>query len=301
MTLGRQISSFIDARAAEAGAAENTRLAYMRDLSDFGTWMGGRDLPDIDRSDIEGYLLHCTDQGLAVSTRARRLSAIKGLFRFAYEEGWRTDNPALRIKGPGREKRLPKTLEVEEVDRLIDAARRTGRAEADKVRNACLLEILYATGMRVTELVSLPVAAARGDPRMLLIRGKGGKERVVPLTDGARTALTTWLTIRDGTDDAKAPSRFLFPSRGKAGHLTRHRFFQLIKEIALEAGLDPAKVTPHTLRHAFATHLLAGGADLMAIQALLGHADVATTEIYTHVLDQRLQELVLQHHPLAKG
>ncbi|WP_375261337.1 site-specific tyrosine recombinase XerD [Palleronia sp.] len=301
MSIARQIATFIDARSAEMGAAENTRLAYARDLHDFGTWIATDDVAGITRDHVEGYLIHCEAQGFAVSTRARRLSAIKGFFRFAYEEGWRDDNPAIRIKGPGREKRLPKTIEVEDVDRLIDAAGRTGRAEGDRVRNGCLLELLYATGMRVTELVSLPVAAARGDPRMLLIRGKGGKERMVPLTEGARQALSAWLVTRDAAEDTRAPSRFLFPSRGKAGHLTRHRFFQLIKEMALEAGLDPAAITPHTLRHAFATHLLAGGADLMAIQALLGHADVATTEIYTHVLDQRLRELVLDHHPLAKS
>ncbi|SFG05566.1 integrase/recombinase XerD [Palleronia marisminoris] len=301
MSLARQIATFIEARVAEMGAAENTRLAYARDLSDFSTWIAAESAASVTRDRIEAYLIHCEAQGFAVSTRARRLSAIKGFFRFAYEEGWREDNPAIRIKGPGRERRLPKTIEVEDVDRLIDAAGRTGRAECDRRRNTCLLELLYATGMRVTELVSLPVSAARGDPRMLLISGKGGKERMVPLTDGAREALSDWLTTRDAAEDPRAPSRFLFPSRGKAGHLTRHRFFQLIKEIALEAGLAPDEITPHTLRHAFATHLLAGGADLMAIQALLGHADVATTEIYTHVLDQRLRELVLDHHPLAKG
>ena len=192
-----------------------------------------------------------------------------------------------------------------EVDRLLEAARKTGRSEADRLRNTCLMELLYATGMRVTELVSLPVSAARGDPRMLLILGKGGKERMVPLSPPAREALAQWLITRDGTDSDRTakgqpPSRFLFPSRGKSGHLTRHRFYLLIKELAVTGGVSPAKVTPHTLRHAFATHLLANGADLRAIQALLGHADIATTEIYTHVLDARLQELVLEHHPLAK-
>ncbi|CAM4285698.1 site-specific tyrosine recombinase XerD [Palleronia rufa] len=301
MSLSRRISTFLDAKSAETGAAANTQLAYARDLADFSAWLDARGtgFDAIDRGAIEAYIISCEAAGLAVSTRARRLSAIRGLFRFAYEEGWRTDNPSIRIKGPGRARRLPKTLSVEAVDRLLEAARRVGRADADRLRNVCLMELLYATGMRVTELVSLPVAATRGDPRMLLIRGKGGRERMVPLTGGARAALSAWLSLRDAGDDPKAPSRFLFPSRGKAGHLTRHRFFQLIREIALEAGLDPAGVTPHTLRHAFATHLLAGGADLMAIQALLGHADVATTQIYTHVLDARLKELVLDHHPLS--
>ncbi|WP_323783311.1 site-specific tyrosine recombinase XerD [Leisingera sp.] len=301
------ISTFLDAQAAEAGASQNTLLAYGRDLKDLTGWLEHRTLDFLTASqdDIEAYLINCDAQGLARSTRARRLSAAKQIYRFAFEEGWREDNPAIRIRGPGREKRLPKTLEVIEVDRLLDAARQTGRSTADRLRNTCLMELLYATGMRVTELVSLPVSAARGDPRMLLITGKGGKERMVPLSPPAREALAVWLAARDGTEaereaKGKPASRFLFPSRGKSGHLTRHRFYLLIKELAVTGGVSPDKVTPHTLRHAFATHLLANGADLRAIQALLGHADIATTEIYTHVLDARLQELVLQHHPLAK-
>lgn len=299
--MNHRIEAFVEAQTAEAGAATNTRLAYARDLKDFGRWLAKKNigLAATDRAAIEGYLIACESDGLAVATRARRLSAIKGFFRFAYSEGWREDNPAIQIKGPGRRKRLPKTLEVEEVDRLIDAASRTGRTRADRMRNICLTELLYATGMRVSELVSLPLAATTGDPRMLLIRGKGGRERMVPLSGPARVALAEWIAIRAARENPKTPSRFLFPSRAAGGHLTRHRFFTLIKEIALEAAIDPAKVTPHTLRHAFATHLLAGGADLMAIRALLGHADVATTEIYTHVLEQRLHDLVLDHHPLA--
>ncbi len=301
------ISTFLEAQAAELGAATNTLLAYGRDLKDVAAWLLGRDcgFDTADRDRIEAYLIHCDAQGLAKSTRARRLSAIRQLYRFAFEEGWRADNPAIQIKGPGRDKRLPKTLEVTEVDRLLAAARSTGRSAADRLRNTCLIELLYATGMRVSELVTLPVAAARGDPNMLLILGKGGKERMVPLSPPARAALTDWLATRDQTEadgvaTGAAPSRFLFPSRGKAGHLTRHRFFQLIKELAINGGVAPNKVTPHTLRHAFATHLLANGADLRSIQMLLGHADVATTEIYTHVLDERLSELVLRHHPLAQ-
>lgn len=300
----RRIAAFIEAQAAELGAADNTRLAYARDLRDFAMWLRDRerDFLTAERCHIENYLLYCDAQGLAVSTRARRLSAIKQLYRFAVEEGWRPDHPAIQIRGPGRARRLPRTLDVEEVEKLLDAARGHGRAKIDRLRNTCLMELLYATGMRVSELVSLPVAAARGDPRMLLISGKGGRERVVPLSPMARDAMTAWLSERDAMEDkATPPSRFLFPSRGKLGHLTRHRFYVLIKELALAAGIDPVQVTPHTLRHAFATHLLAGGADLMSIQALLGHADVATTEIYTHILDARLQELVLEHHPLAKS
>lgn len=301
------ISTFLQAQAAELGAATNTLLAYGRDLKEFSGWLDRRksNFPSAEREQIEQYLIDCDAQGLSRSTRARRLSAIKQLYRFAFEEGWRETNPAIQIKGPGRQKRLPKTLDVLEVDRLLEAARRTGRAEADRVRNTCLMEVLYATGMRVTELVSLPVSSARGDPRMLLVLGKGGKERMVPLSPSARDALAAWLVIRDETEDQRAAnggqrSKFLFPSRGKSGHLTRHRFFLLVKELAVQGGVSPEKVTPHTLRHAFATHLLANGADLRSIQTLLGHADVATTEIYTHVLDERLSELVLQHHPLAK-
>ncbi len=295
--------AFLEAQAAELDAATNTQLAYARDLTDFAGWLTGRrgHFATAAQADVEQYLIHCEAQGLAKSTRARRLSAIRQLYRFAFEEGWRADNPAIRLKGPGKDRRLPKTLSVPQVEALIGAARMPG---PNRARNTCLMELLYATGMRVTELVSLPVAAARGDPRMLLVRGKGGKERMVPLSPPARAAMAEWLVARDAAEAlarAKgAPaSRHLFPSHGAAGHLTRHRFFGLIKEFAVHAGISPATVTPHTLRHAFATHLLANGADLRAIQMMLGHADVSTTEIYTHVLDERLRELVLTHHPLA--
>lgn len=302
--MSQWISTFLEAQAAELGAANNTLLAYGRDLLDFEDWLARKssDFLKATQEDVENYLIYCDAQGLAKSTRARRLSSIKQIYRFAFEEGWREDNPAIQITGPGLDKRLPKILSVEEVDRLLDAARSMGR---DKLRNTCLMELLYATGMRVTELVSLPVSAARGDPRVLLILGKGGKERIVPLSPPAREALVAWLPLRDAVDDlakskGKQDSKFLFPSRGVAGYLTRHRFYLLIKELAVAGGVMPSKVTPHTLRHAFATHLLAGGADLRSIQVMLGHADVATTEIYTHVLDERLTELVLEHHPLAK-
>ncbi|MCF6316881.1 MAG: site-specific tyrosine recombinase XerD [Marinosulfonomonas sp.] len=289
-------------------AAANTQSAYGRDLLDFAGWLAskGQDFAAVTRGDVEGYLIHCAAQGLAQSTRARRLSSIKGLYRFAFEEGWREDNPAIQIKGPGRAKSLPKILSIEEVERLLEAARTHGGRKTDRLRNTCLMELLYATGMRVTELVSLPITATRGDPRMILVRGKGGKERMVPLSPPARTALAAWIELRDKQDEqmrsnGKPPSRFLFASRGKLGHLTRHRFYMLIKELAVHGGVMPSKVTPHTLRHAFATHLLANGADLRSIQTLLGHADISTTEIYTHVLEERLKELVLQHHPLARG
>ncbi len=302
----RWISTFLDAQAAELDAAQNTLLAYGRDLKDLAGFLEARgsDFVTARRADLEAYLVSCEAEGLAAATRARRLSAVKQLYRFAYEESWRADNPALRITGPAKARRLPGTLSEAEVEALLAAATRHGRSQADRLRNTCLMELLYATGMRVSELVGLPASAARGDPRMLLVRGKGGKERLVPLSEPARAALAAWLTVRDDAEAAKPPpqkpSPYLFPSRGKDGHLTRHRFHGLIKEIAVAAGVSPETVTPHRLRHAFATHLLAHGADLRAIQTLLGHADVSTTEIYTHVLEERLRELVLTHHPLAK-
>jgi len=301
------LSAFLEAQAAEANAARNTLLAYGRDLQDFLGWISRQNhaLETLGLTDLEAYAVAMEAEGLAQATRARRLSAIRQFFRFLHDDGLRADNPALKLKGPGRARKLPQTLSVEEVDRLLAAASSHGRTEADRARNTCLLQLLYATGMRVTELVSLPVDAARGDPAMLLVRGKGGKERLVPLTDAARKATASWLIHRDRAEESRAaetgqpPSRALFPSSSKAGHLSRISFFLLIKKIAVEAGIAADQVTPHTLRHAFASHLLAGGADLRAIQTLLGHADIATTEIYTHVLDERLKDLVLDHHPLA--
>lgn len=299
----RWIQTFLDAETAERNIALNTQLAYARDLKDFATWLQHRKLDpgQLERRDIEAYLIDCDTMGLAGSTRARRLSAIKQLFRFAFDEGWRTDNPAIEIRGPAKPRRLPGTLSHAQVDALLDAATQ-GR---DSLRNTCLMQMLYATGMRVSELVSLPEAAVRGEPHMVLVRGKGGKERLVPLSEPARAAIEAWLARRDAADALKQakghpPSRFLFPSRGRLGHLTRHSFYMLVKSLARDAGVNPADVTPHTLRHAFATHLLAGGADLRTIQTLLGHADIATTEIYTHVLDARLRELVQTCHPLAR-
>jgi integrase/recombinase XerD len=303
----RWISAFLDAQAAEIGASKNTRLAYGRDLLDFAAWLERKSgaLATADRADVEAYLIFCDAAGLSKATRARRLSSIRQLYRFAFDEGWRTDNPALRISGPGKVQRLPQTLSQEEVTRLLDTARSKGRSRGDQLRNYALFELLYATGMRVSELVGLPAAAARGDPRMLLVRGKGDKERMVPLSGPARAALGEWLAHRDAEEEKArkaggTASKFLFPGPGAAGHMTRQHFHLMVKDTAALAGIDPRRVTPHTIRHAFATHLLAGGADLRVIQTLLGHADVATTEIYTHVLDDHLKNLVLTHHPLAK-
>jgi integrase/recombinase XerD len=308
MTMERWISTFLDAQAAELGSARNTLLAYGRDLKDFAGWLARRKrhFETTARADVEAYIVACEAEGLSAATRARRLSAVRQLFRFAYDEGWRKDNPAVQISGPGKAERLPKILSEAEVEALLAAAKVSGRNPAERARNTCLMELLYATGMRVSELVGLPVAAARGDPRMLLVKGKGGKERMVPLSSPARAALAEWLAVRDRAEErarieVKAPpGKHLFPARGAAGHMTRQAFHGLLKDVAIAAGIAPAKVTPHVLRHAFATHLLAGGADLRAIQIMLGHADISTTEIYTHVLDERLKSLVLTHHPLAR-
>ncbi len=306
------ISVFLEAQMAERNAARNTQLAYGRDLKDLAQWLGHRNngFAAAAKSDIADYLIHCDAIGLSKATRARRLSSVKQLFRFAHEEGWRDDNPALRLPGPGKMQRLPKTLSLQEVERLLTTACAHGRNAADRLRNRALVELLYATGMRVSELVGLPVAAVRGDPQMVLVRGKGSKERLVPMSRHARLAVAEWLAERDASIAAakvegQAPSaaaeRALFPGNGADGHLTRQYFHAVLKDITIRAGVDPDRVTPHTLRHAFATHLLAGGADLRVIQSLLGHADVATTEIYTHVMDEHLKDLVLQHHPLAKN
>lgn len=306
----RRISAFLDAQAAEAGAARNTLLAYGRDLSDFADWLAGadHDLISMTRDSIHDYLSHCEAQGLSRATRARRLSAIRQLTRFALEENWREDDPAGRISGPGRAKRLPKTLDRAEVQALLDALPGIGRSALEQARNLALLEMLYATGMRVSELVALPVSACRGNPALLLIRGKGGKERMVPLNPPAQRALAAWLLLRDDPPPGSAMARlvagkgarWLFPASTAEGHMTRQAMNGLLNQLALAAGIDPSRVSPHVLRHAFATHLLEGGADLRAIQSLLGHADLGTTEIYTHVLDARMRDLVLNHHPLAK-
>ncbi len=303
----RKIPVFLEAARAELDVADNTILAYGRDLADFDRFMqkNAVEFGAITRTTIEGYLIGLDRLGLAASTRARRLSAIRQFFRFSYEEGWRTDNPANQIKAPKKVKSLPKTLSEADVECLLEQAANHGRTAGDKRRNACLFQLLYATGMRVTELVSLPVSAARGNPQMLLVMGKGGRERLVPLSPPARIATANWLVAWDqqaerARKNGTPAPKFLFAGRGKSGHLSRITFYNLVKDIARAAGLPPQNITPHTLRHAFATHLLAGGADLRVIQTLLGHADISTTEIYTHVLEDRLKSLVLTHHPLAK-
>lgn len=301
------LAQFLEAIRAERDAAANTVLAYARDLQDFAEFLaaGGAGYATATRADIEAYLVDLDNRGMAQATRARRLSAIRQFYRFAFLEGWRGDDPGALLKGPRRARSLPGALSEADVDRLLAAAETYGRNRAERLRTACLMQLLYATGLRVSELVALPVAAARGDPRMILVRGKGGRERMVPLSAPARRALAAWLAARDAAEDASAregapPSAFLFPARGRRGHLSRESFFLTVKSLARLADLPPESVSPHVLRHAFATHLLAHGADLRVIQTLLGHVSIATTEVYTHVLDARLKALVLERHPLAE-
>ncbi|MDJ0859828.1 MAG: site-specific tyrosine recombinase XerD [Dinoroseobacter sp.] len=291
-----QIDAFLEAQAAELNASENTRLAYARDLLDFSTYQTakGSTLIRAHRDQIEAYLIRCEAEGLARSTRARRLSALKQFFRFAYEEGWRADNPTLQIKGPGRAKHLPKTLAQDDVDTLLNAARAHGRSDLERARNACLLEVLYATGLRVSELVELTpdqLSLAQGLVRVV---GKGGKERLVPLGDEA----VRWVErfLRESRVDLLGgqPSPALFPTR-RGGAMTRQAFWYRIKKHARVAGI--AELSPHTVRHAFATHLVNHGADLRVVQLLLGHSSLSTTQIYTHVARERLQALHRQHHP----
>lgn len=299
------LSRYLEAIRAERDAAANTLAAYARDLTDFADFLSPRGYAGAGRADIEAYLVDLENRGMAQTTRARRLSAIRQFYRFAYLEGLRPDDPGALLKGPRKPRRLPGSLSEADVDRLLDAAQGYGRDRTEALRMTCLMQILYATGLRASELVALPAAAVRGDPRMILVRGKGGRERMVPLSPPARRALEAWLIARDAAEDAglregKPRSPFLFPVRGRRGHFSRERFFLAVKDLARSAGLPAADISPHTLRHAFATHLLANGADLRVIQTLLGHASIATTEIYTHVLQARLSELVLERHPLAE-
>jgi integrase/recombinase XerD len=302
----REIALFLDMMAAERGAAVNTLDAYRRDLDDVAGRLSrqGCDLASATTGDLENVLAGFARDGLAPSTAARRLSAIKRFYKFLLSEGRRSDNPASPLKAPKRGRSLPKVLSEADVDALFDAA---GHLDGPGgVRTRALLEVLYAGGLRVSELVSLPLGAFARAERCIHVTGKGGRERLVPLTQNALEAVAAYRDVRGAhlPEDpvrARKARRFLFPSRtAKSGHVTRERFAQILGELALAAGLDPEKVSPHVLRHAFATHLLARGADLRSVQMLLGHADVSTTQIYTHVLDERLKTLVETAHPLAR-
>lgn len=297
------LKSFLEMIAAERGAAQNTIDAYARDLEHFAAFIGARsrNVATADSKDVQAYMHALTEDGLAPASRARRLSSIRQFFKFLVNENVLETEPTLGLTGPKKARALPKILSVAEVDRLITAAAQRvagleGRELFRALRFLCLLEILYATGMRVSELVSLPRSVLRGDPRVLTIKGKGGRERIVPLNPAAREALERYLAVSGRFDN----SPWLFASKSAEGHVTRQGFALELKDIADAAGIDAERVSPHVLRHAFASHLLDRGADLRAVQQLLGHADISTTEIYTHVLQERLKKLVNEHHPLAK-
>ena len=293
--------AFLEMMAAERACAANTLIAYGRDLADVGGFLSrrGRDLTNAAPEDLEAYFSHLGAQGLSPATAARRRSGLRQFYRFVLGEGWRADDPSRRIDAPKRGRPLPRVLTREEVVALIEAAIR--RDSAAGTRLAAMLELLYASGLRVSELLTLPLTALARDPAYLMVTGKGGKERLAPLNDAARAAVAVYLPMRR-TFLAKGvkESPWLFPSRGRAGRLTPRRLGQLLDEAARDARIDPAKVSPHVLRHAFATHLLEGGADLRVVQTLLGHTDISTTQIYTHVTQDRLREVVETKHPLAR-
>ncbi|WP_377842688.1 site-specific tyrosine recombinase XerD [Bosea sp. UC22_33] len=303
--LARQrLNAFLDMLAAERGAARNTLDAYERDIADYLEFLGGKVPSDATAEDIRGWLADLAARGLKASSAARRLSAVRQFHRFLYTEGLAGIDPSAAIAGPRLGRPLPKVVTVADVDRLLEVARaaceREGITKAVRLkalRMRCLVEMLYATGLRVSELIALPLSAATTRERFLIVRGKGDKERLVPLNDAARQAARDWLEALKET--GAADGRWLFPSEGESGHLTRQVFARDLKSLAGAAGLSTAALSPHVLRHAFASHLLQNGADLRVVQELLGHADIATTQIYTHVLDERLKSMVRDLHPLA--
>jgi integrase/recombinase XerD len=303
----RLIGLYLDMLAAERGAGHNTLAAYGRDLGDLAKYLKStrRSMATARTADLRAYLEDLSRRGMRVATLARRLSAIRQLYRFLYAEGHRADDPAAVLEGPKRERALPKTLTLAEVDRLLRVAGQCDPAAplAARLRAArlsCLVEMLYATGLRVSELVALPVSAARRDARIIVVRGKGDKERLVPLNDAAKRATADYLALL-ALSEREARSKWLFPSFGESGHLTRQHLARELKALAGAAGLRAEQVSPHVLRHAFASHLLHNGADLRVVQTLLGHADISTTQIYTHVLEERLKSVVRDLHPLAQG
>ena len=297
------IEKFLEAKYAEEGLSENSILAYSKDLEKVSLKIG-KSLLQVTQTELEKYIIYLQKLGHSRSTRARHLSSIKQFFKFCVEAGFSTMDPSSQLSGPKLPKPFPKTLSLEEVDGLLKVAKTQGQTEFERARNKCLMEILYASGMRITELMSLPVATVRGKPKMILIKGKGSKERLVPLSPAAIEALDQWLKLRDEKEDLSLKkglkrSSFLFPSNSKNGYLTRNWFFNKIKSWAIEAGVKSENVSPHAIRHAFATHLLSNGADLRVIQTLLGHSDITTTEIYTHIVNDKLKSTLEEHHPLS--
>ena len=306
MATGFDLENFLEMLAAERGAAENTLAGYRRDLEDFSGFLGRKTLASAQSDDISDYLGDLNRRGFAETSQARRLSALKQFYKFLYAEGSREDDPTRTLSAPKKRASLPKVLSMNDVDRLIETARletekpqKSAAARLRTQRMYTLIEVLYATGLRVSELVALPVTAALRDARLIEIRGKGGKERLVPLSRAAQAAMKDYVGLR-AAEGAYEKSPWLFPSHGDSGHLTRQHFARELKDLAIAAGLDAGKISPHVLRHAFASHLLQNGADLRVVQQLLGHADISTTQIYTHVLDEHLRELVESAHPLAK-
>ena len=303
-----QIEAFLEMMAVERDASPHTLAAYGRDLTDAEQSLSGAGgLLKADQEDVEGWYSDLSRRGLSAATAARRRASVRQFYRFAMGEGWRTDDPSRRLDAPKQGRPLPKSLSREEVDRLLSTI--AERDSASAVRLLALVELTYASGMRVSEVLGLKLSAVQRDPAYLIITGKGNKERLVPLNASAREAVKTWLEIRSqprakaGNKQAEAKlaaNPWLFPSTGRTGHLTPRRFAQLLDEAAAAAGIDPARISPHVLRHAFATHLLEGGADLRVVQTLLGHADISTTQIYTHVATDRLSQVVHKSHPLAR-
>ena len=308
----RAIERFCEMLLSERGASVHTKDAYERDLKAIATHLATRkgSLRAAGRDELRGYLATLAHGAFAPRTGARRLSSLRQFYRFLIAEGVRADDPTEIIDGPRLGRSLPKVITEAEVEALIAAAHEqvhlaqagvSARAAADAFRLLAIVELLYASGLRVSELIGLSRAAISHDSGSLLVRGKGAKERLVPLGEPARAAVTAYLAVRAAHLAGARPSPHLFPSRGKAGRLTRHRVGQLLKGLAAAAGIDPKRLSPHVLRHAFASHLLAHGADLRAVQTMLGHADIATTEIYTHVVDDRLKAVVCDHHPLSRS
>ena len=303
------IELFLDMLAAERGAGANTLTAYRTDLEDLSSYLRaqGKDIAGAKTDNLRGFLADLNERGFKPASLARRLSAMRQLYRFLYAEGKRGDDPAAVLEGPRRGRTLPKVLSIGEVDALLKEAQRqaddaaqTPAARLRAMRLLCLLEVVYATGLRVSELVALPAAAARRDQRMLVVRGKGGKERLVPLNNQAKRAMAEYLELRSKAERG-TQSKWLFPSFGEQGHLTRQHFARELKALGTTCGIQSSRLSPHVLRHAFASHLLHNGADLRVVQTLLGHADISTTQIYTHVLEERLKTLVRDLHPLADG
>lgn len=305
MTAAR-IEAFLEMLIAERGASDNTIAAYRRDLEDAANHAArnGAKLADASSADLREWLDDIAGRGFAASSQARKLSALRQFFKFLYAEGLRGDDPTAVLDAPRRGRPLPKTMGETTVERLLAQAEREASAAPPERNGAALMlhamvEVLYASGLRVSELVALPAGPARRRERFFIVRGKGGKERVAPLSPKAKAALDRWLTRRDA-DAAMAQSPFLFPAKGEAGHISRQVFARELKSLGTRAGIAAAKLSPHVLRHAFASHLLQNGADLRVVQQLLGHSDIGTTQIYTHVLDNRLIDLVNNHHPLAE-